>query len=239
MEIREEFIEKLDLAVESKNYSDIKNMLSDLHPADAAEVIELIGAEKQILVFRLLGKSLAAETFVEMDADMQFELIKAFSDSELRGILSELYLDDTVDLIEEMPANVVKRILSNTDNETRKKINELLSYPEDSAGSIMTVEFEELKASMSADEALTKIRATAFDKETIYTCYVTDKDRHLIGVISVRELLLAKDKTVGEMMTTSVISANTNDDKEEVTEKLREYGLIGLPVTDNENQRRG
>ncbi len=234
--MREEFINDIASFVETKNYSAIKNMICELHPADAAEVLTVVEPDKRLIVFRLMGKSLAAEAFVEMDIDMQFELLKSFNDTELRSILSELYLDDTVDLIEEMPANVVKRILANTDGETRKKINELLSYPEDSAGSIMTVEFVELKADMTLSNALDKIRRTGFDKETIYTCYVTEKDKHLIGVVSVRQILLSKENTIGDIMTTSVIKVNTHDDKEEVTEKLREYGLIALPVTDNEDR---
>lgn len=234
--MREEFVNEIAMLIESKNYPAVKNMICELHPADAAEVLCLADTDKRLIVFRLMGKSLAAEAFVEMDTDMQFELLKSFNDNELRGILSELYLDDTVDLIEEMPANVVKRILSNSDAETRKKINELLSYPEDSAGSIMTVEFVELKANMTVSNALDKIRETGFDKETIYTCYVTERDRRLIGVVSVREILLSKENTIGDIMTTNVIKVNTNDDKEEVTKKLREYGLIALPVTDKEDR---
>ncbi len=236
MEMNEEFIGELGILIENKNYSAIKSLVSELHPTDAAEMLALTEADKRLLVFRLMGKTLAAEAFVEMDPEMQIELIQNFNDNELRGILSELYLDDTVDLIEEMPSNFVKRILANSDAETRKKINEILSYPEDSAGSIMTVELVELKADMTLDAALEKIRATGFDKETIYTCYVTDKDRHLIGVVSVREILLSKGGTINDIMTSNVIKVNTHDDKEEVTEKLREYGLIALPVTDGEDR---
>ncbi len=234
--MREELTNEIALLIENKNYSKIKNIICEIHPTDAAEVLCAVEPDKRLLLFRLMGKSLAAEAFVEMDSEMQFELLKSFNDAELRSILDELYLDDTVDLIEEMPANVVKRILANSDSETRKKINELLSYPEDSAGSIMTVELVELKAEMTLSEALDKIRATGFDKETIYTCYVTEKDRRLIGVVSVREILLSKAGTIGDIMTTGVIKVNTGDDKEEVTEKLREYGLIALPVTDNEDR---
>ncbi len=236
MEMNEEFIRELDTLIENKNYPSIKKLISELHPTDAAEILSLVEADKRLLIFRLMGKALAAEAFVEMDPEMQVELLKSFNDNELRGILSELYLDDTVDLIEEMPSNFVKRILANSDAEMRKKINEILSYPEDSAGSIMTVELVELKAHMTLSDALEKIRATGFDKETIYTCYVTDKNRHLIGVVSVREILLSKGSTIGDIMTTNVIKVNTHDDKEEVTEKLREYGLIALPVTDKEDR---
>ncbi len=236
MEMNEEFIRELDTLIENKNYPSIKKLISELHPTDAAEILSLVEADKRLLIFRLMGKALAAEAFVEMDPEMQVELLKSFNDNELRGILSELYLDDTVDLIEEMPSNFVKRILANSDAEMRKKINEILSYPEDSAGSIMTVELVELKAHMTLSDALEKIRATGFDKETIYTCYVTDKNRHLIGVVSVREILLSKGSTIGDIMTTNVIKVNTHDDKEDVTEKLREYGLIALPVTDKEDR---
>ena len=234
--MNEEIAVRISELVSEKNYNAIKKELCELYPTDVAEIMSEIEPEKRHLVFRLLGKTLAAETFVEMDSDMQFELLKAFTDQELRSIIDELYLDDTVDIIEEMPANVVKRILASTDAETRKKINELLSYPEDSAGSIMTVEFVSLRADMTLSEALDKIRATGFDKETIYTCYVTDTNRHLIGVTSVREILLSKAERIRDIMTTNVIKVNTHDDKEEVTEKLREYGLIALPVTDAEER---
>ena len=234
--MNEEIAERISTLIDDKNYNAIKKELCDIYPTDAAEIISKIEAEKRHLVFRLLSKTIAAETFVEMDSDMQLELLKAFTDQELRSIIDELYLDDTVDLIEEMPSNVVKKILASTDAETRKKINELLSYPEDSAGSIMTVELVELKAGMTLTEALEKIRTTGFDKETIYTCYVTDSNRRLIGVTSVREILLSKETYIKDIMMTSVIKVNTHDDKEEVTEKLREYGLIALPVTDNEDR---
>lgn len=225
----------LNLLAEKK-YSSLKQILCDMNPIDLAELLSDLPDDKRPVLFRLLGKEQGAKCFVEMDPDVQMQLIHSFSDTELRGVLDEMYLDDTVDLIEEMPANVVKRILANADGETRKGINEILKYPDDSAGSIMTVEFVELKESMSVTEAFDTIKTTGVDKETIYTCYVTDSYRHLIGVITVKDMLLGQAGTVGELMETNIICVNTLTDREDVGTLFLEYGLMALPVVDGENR---
>ena len=212
-------------------------MLKEENPVDIAGILEEMPAEMLLLVYRLLPKELAAEVFAEMDNDQQEILIQAFSDQELQDVLDELYLDDTVDIIEEMPANVVKRILRQTKPEVRKKINEILHYPEDGAGSIMTIEYVDLKKNMTVDEAFSRIRATGVDKETIYTCYVTNADRKLEGLVTVRELLLSpKSAIIGDIMETHVIAASTLDDKEQVANQLKKYDFLALPVVDQENR---
>lgn len=225
----------LNLLTEKK-YSDLKQMLCEMNPIDLAGLLSELPDDKRPLLFRLLGKEQGAKCFVEMDSDVQMQLIHSFSDVELRGVLDEMYLDDTVDLIEEMPANVVKRILANADGETRKGINEILQYPDDSAGSIMTVELVELKETMSVTEAFDTIKTTGVDKETIYTCYVTDSFRRLIGVITVKDMLLGHAETVGELMETNIISVSTLTDREDVGTLFLEYGLMALPVVDQENR---
>ena len=193
--------------------------------------------EKLPLVYRILPKELAAEVFVNMESDAQELLIRAFSDNELREVLDELYVDDAVDIIEEMPATVVKRILQHTDPEVRKSINEILQYPEDSAGSLMTIEYVDLKKYMTVDDAFTRIRRTGVDKETIYICYVTDENRKLLGIVTVKDLLLSeKSKKIFEIMDTNIISVNTLEDKEVVADKFQKYDLLALPVVDQENR---
>ena len=186
----EETAHKISELFAKKEFHKIKNILIEINPTDIAAIFDELPKEQMLLLFRLLPKEEAAETFVELDGDMQEALITAFSDTELKEVIDELYLDDTVDIIEEMPATVVKRILKNTDSQTRKSINTLLKYPEDSAGSIMTPEFVDLKRDSTVEDAFKRIRRTGVDKETIYTCYVTDASRHLIGVTTVKELLL-------------------------------------------------
>ena len=189
------------------------------------------------VLFRILSKELAAEAFVEMDADLQESLIRVFSDSELKAVVDELYVDDAVDIIEEMPANVVKRILSQTDRDMRKMINEILKYPDDSAGSIMTTEYVSFKPDMTVTEAIKNIRRSGVDKETIYTCYVTEKDKKLIGIVTVRSLLMADDDDeISKIMEENVISVNTLEDKEDVANKLAKYDFLALPVVDRENR---
>ena len=218
-----------------KKFSQLKQLLSTMNPVDLAGILEEMPQDSLPLVYRLLPKELAAEAFAEMDNDLQEILIQAFSDKELQEVLDELYLDDAVDIIEEMPANVVKRILRQTSPEVRKKINEILHYPEDSAGSIMTIEYVDLKKTMTVDEAFSRIRATGVDKETIYTCYVTNHDRKLEGLVTVRELLLSpKTAIIGEIMQTHVIAASTLDDKEKVANQLQKYDFLALPVVDQE-----
>ncbi len=233
----EEIIEKLSSLYKSKNYSEIKKILTEFNPADIAVIFDEFSIEQRILFFRLLPKEEAAETFVELDNDTQEMLIHAFSDNELREVIDELYLDDTVDIIEEMPATIVKRILKNTDSQTRASINTLLKYPEDSAGSIMTPEFVDLKKTNTVEDAIKRIRRTGVDKETIYTCYVTDESRHLIGVITVKELLLHdNDDKIEELMETNIIYINTHDDQETAANLLSKYDFLALPVVDMENR---
>lgn len=220
-----------------KKFSQLKTVLSERNPVDIAGFLEEMPQESLLLIYRLLPKELAAEAFAEMDNDLQEILIQAFSDRELQEVLEELYLDDTVDMIEEMPANVVKRILRQTRPEVRKKINEILHYPEDSAGSIMTIEYVDLKKAMTVEEAFSRIRTIGVDKETIYTCYVTNPDRTLEGLVSVKDLLLAsKAAVIGDIMQTHVIAASTLDDKEQVANQLQKYDFLALPVVDQENR---
>ena len=236
MEIEEIVVEIREL-YERRQYASIKAILNDTNPADIAALFEEFENDQRLIMFRLLPKEEAAETFVELDIDSQEALIHAFSDNELREMMDELYLDDAVDLIEEMPASVVKRILKNTDNETRKSINTLLKYPEDSAGSIMTPEFVDLKMDMTVQDAFKRIRRTGVDKETIYTCYVTDSSRHLIGVTTVKELLLHDyEDVIGDFMETNVIFVNTLDDQELATQYFDKYNFLALPVVDMEER---
>ena len=223
--------------LEEKRFNELKAVLETLQPIDIAEFLYELPLEKQVLVFRILPKELAAETFVEMDSDSCEYIIKAFSDKELREILDELFLDDMVDIIEEMPANVVHRILSNSDSNVRAEINQLLQYPKDSAGSIMTTEFVSLKENMTVNEAFERIRKVGKDKETIYTCYVTDSTRKLCGLVSVKTLLLSETNVlIKDLMEQYMVSAKTTDDKEEVAVLFEKYGFLSIPVTDHEDR---
>lgn len=229
--------EEIEEMLNAKRYRELKTIFSSMEPADIALVFEDVPDTQLPLLFRILPKDMAAEVFVEMDNDSQELLIAAFSDRELKEVLDEMYVDDTVDIIEEMPASVVKRILRQADPETRRQINEILQYPDDSAGSIMTIEYVSLKADMTVADAFTRIRRTGEDKETIYTCYVTDKDRRLIGVVSVRTLLLADPADlICEIMETNLTCATTLEDKEEVAQKFSKYDYLALPVVDQENR---
>ena len=230
----------LDALLTEKKYSTIRDILITMNPADIASVFDSLEEERLPLLFRLLPKELAAETFVEMEPDAQELLIRGFSDSELREVVDELYVDDAVDIVEEMPANVVRRILSQADPQMRKDINEILRYPENSAGSIMTTEYVSLRPDMTVEESILRIRRTGVDKETIYTCYVT-RDRLLLGLITVKDLLLAQDDGmhISELMETNVISVNTHTDQEEVAQMLSKYNFLALPVVDGENRMVG
>ncbi len=232
-EVAEEMIGK-------KEYSALRRILCTAPAADIAEFLEECNKERFPFLFRILPKELAAEVFVEMDSDMQEILISAFSDYELRQMLDELYLDDTVDLIEEMPANVVSRILRNSTSGARKSINELLKYPDDSAGSIMTTEYVHLKPDMTVDDAFELIRKVAIDKETIYTCYVTSANRKLIGIVSAKALMISPRETkLSDIMESNVISVTTLTDKEEVGILFSKYDFLALPVVDAENRMVG
>ena len=228
---------KIEELLAEKKYSEIKEVFAQMNGADISALFEEVPENKIPLLFRLLPKVLAAETFVEMEADAQKMLIQGFSDNELKDVFDELYLDDAVDIVEEMPANVVKRILANTDPDTRKMINEVLKYPDDSAGSIMTIEYVSLRLNMTVEEAIKRIRRTGVDKETIYTCYVTDENRVLLGNISIKTLLLADENDViKDIMDTKFISAHTLEDQETVANKFNKYDLLAIPVVDDENR---
>lgn len=228
---------KIEELLAEKRYSEIKDVFAQMNGADISALFEEVPENKIPLLFRLLPKVLAAETFVEMEADAQKMLIQGFSDNELKDVFDELYLDDAVDIVEEMPANVVKRILANTDPDTRKMINEVLKYPDDSAGSIMTIEYVSLRLNMTVEEAIKRIRRTGVDKETIYTCYVTDENRVLLGSISIKTLLLADENDViKDIMDTNFISAHTLEDQETVANKFNKYDLLAIPVVDDENR---
>ena len=230
-------LEKINQLLSEKKYSAIRTLLTEENPTDVAEMFGELSDDTLLLLFRVLTKDTAAQVFVEMSSEKCETLIKSFSDSELRRVIDELYLDDTVDIIEEMPASVVKRILKNTDTETRNAINQILNYPKDSAGSIMTIEYVDLKKHYTVDHAFSHIKKSAVDKETIYTSYVTDNERHLIGVITAKDLMLAdRDDIVGDIMETNVISVNTLDDKEEVAKLFEKYGFLALPVVDKEGR---
>ena len=222
--------------LDEKKYASLRDILTTINPADIAAIFEDLEQDRLPLLFRLLPKELAAETFVEMDPETQELLIRGFSDNELKEVIDELYVDDAVDLVEEMPANVVKRILRQADPEMRTMINEILRYPEDSAGSIMTTEFVTLRPHMTVEEAIKRIRRTGVDKETINNCYVTE-DKTLIGMISIRTLLLADDdEVISDIMEPNVITVNTLADKEEVAQMFSKYGFLALPVVDQENR---
>ena len=219
-----------------RKMAELKSILAQLNPADVANIIESADGRDVIALFRLLPKELATEAFAYIDSEQQEQLILAFTDRELREVIDELFLDDTVDLIEEMPASIVNRILKNTDPVTRAQINELLAYPADSVGRLMTPEYVYLKTTMTVEESFAKIRAVGVVKETIYTCYVTE-ERKLVGVVSMLDLLTSSYETViGDIMDTNVISVHTKDDKEVAAAALSKYDLLALPVVDGENR---
>ncbi len=241
MEKQAPILEKTLLKLlEEKKYPSLRDILVTMNPSDVAGIFQALDQDRIPLLFRLLPKEQAAETFVEMEPEDQELLIRGLSDSELKEVLDELYVDDAVDLVEEMPANVVRRILGQADPETRATINELLRYPENSAGSIMTTEYVTLRPEMSVDESIQRIRRTGVDKETIYTCYVTE-NRTLLGLVSVKDLLLAEndDTPVREIMQTHVISVTTQTDQEEVAHMFAKYNFLAIPVVDAEHRMVG
>ena len=225
----------LTTLIAERKYSTVRDILVTMNPSDIAYIFAELEDDRLPVFFRLLPKELAADTFVEMEADAQELLIRGFSDTELREILSEMYVDDAVDVIEEMPANVVRRILEQADPQMRKEINEILRYPENSAGSIMTTEYVSLRPAMTVEEAILRIRRTGVDKETIYTCYVT-KNRTLLGLVTVKDLLLAEDDemSIADLMETNIISVNTHTDQEEVAQMFSKYNFLAFPVVDAE-----
>lgn len=223
--------------IENKKFAMLKPILSEMEPVDIAEVLNEIDEEKVCLVFRLLPKDLASDVFVEMDSDTQQVLISAFTDNELSNIINDLFADDTADIIDEMPSNVARRILKVASKDTRDNLNKLLGYPKDSAGTIMTPECITLRPSMTVDEALAKIRKQAYDKETIYTCYVTDNKKVLLGIVSAKDIILHQpNDIIGDFMHENVIFAQTYTDKEEVANLLSKYDLLSIPIVDSENR---
>ena len=232
-----ETAEKIVEDLSQKNYAEVKRILSEFNSVDLAEMLYEIPDDRLSIVYRLLPKELAADVFVNMDTEQQETLLSKFNDKEIKDVLNGLFVDDTVDIIEEMPAAIVKRILKQADKETRDSINAILSYPEDSAGSIMTTEYVSLKEEYLVKDAFEKIRRTGPDKETIYTCYVTDKSRKLVGIVSARTLLLsAPDDKISDVMETNVISVDTHTDKEYVAREIQRYGFLSMPVVDKENR---
>ncbi len=230
-------IEKALVLLEEKKFAELRTLLEEQNPVDINDIIDELSDEKSVLIYRLLPKELAAEVFVEMDTDKQEFLINFFSDSQLKDVFDELYYDDTADIIEEMPATVVKRILRVVSPDMRKAVNELLKYPEDSAGSIMTTEFVRLKKSYTVEESLDFIRSVGVNKETIYTCYVTDDKNHLIGIVTAKDLLLAdRDEVISEIMEENVISVNTITDTENIALMFSKYDFLALPVVDKEDR---
>ena len=239
---RFELVEKALLKMlAEKKYASLRDILVTMNPIDVAGLFDDL-EEKQIpVMFRLLPKEQAAETFVEMEPEAQQLLIQGFSDNELREVLDELYVDDAADLVEEMPANVVRRILTQADPEMRSSINQILRYPENSAGALMTMEYVSLRPDMTVEESILRIRRQGVDKETIYTCYVLSADRTLQGIVTVKDLLLAEsdDTEIKEIMTENVISVTTQDDQEEVAKMFSKYNFLALPVVDTEKRMVG
>ena len=234
----DETLEKLKELVKERQYNELKREFTDLYPTDIAFLLDDMPEEYRPVCFRLLPKDIAADVFVELESDSQEMLIKSFSNTELESILDELYLDDTVDIIEEMPSNVVKRILKYSDPDTRKEINKILQYPEDSAGSIMTTEFIKLRQSNTVEQAFDIIRKNGDEAETINVCYVTDEGCHLQGYVTIRTLVLEKDTStkIADIMDTQIISVSTRDDKEDVAQDMSKYDFDAMPVVDSENR---
>ena len=231
-----ELKEKIQDLLEQRTFLELKNYLLEQNPVDIAECFDDLDEKEVSLCFRLLEKELATEVFVNMDSDRQKSLINGLSDARLKEILEEICPDDAADLVGEMPAAVVSRILKHTDKETREAINVILRYPKNSVGSIMTTEYVSLRRDMTVGEAIAKIRRVGVDKETVYTCYVSEK-RKLVGVISVKNLLTANDDEIIEnLMTTECISVLTTDDREEAVEKIGKYGFLAIPVLDKEER---
>lgn len=226
--------------IEEKKYQEYKKVVNELPEIDVAQWIEELQEEQMIIAFRALPKDLAADVFSYLSSDSQQLIINGITDKELKNIVEDLYIDDAVDMLDEAPANVVQRVLQNASNETRTLINQFLNYKEDTAGSIMTAEFLDLKKGMTVKEALDRIRRICKDKETSYTCYVLDKNRILEGMITVKTILMAKDEEmIDDLMDTQVIYTTTNEDKENVAKLLSKYDLFALPVVDNENRMVG
>ncbi len=237
MENKENFIDEINSLLEKKNFKGIAQMLAELQPIDIAEMAVMFSIKERAILYRLLPKDVAAEVFVELESDMQEELIHGFTDNELHGVLKELFIDDTVDIIEEMPASVVRRIVINCPQDMREEINNILAFDKNTAGSIMTPEYIALKPEMTVKEAFKYIRSQSLDSETVYTLYVIDNKRKLKGVVSVRELFLANEaETIEKVMNDNVIYVETLSDREEAAKLLNKYDFLALPVVDKEQR---
>ena len=229
--------EKILELLEGRGFSQAAALLKDMNPADVAQVLGELPEQKMPVAFRLCPKELAADAFAYMPPDAQEILVRGFSDRELEEVMEQLFVDDAVDMLEEMPANVIKRVLRHVDADTRKMINQMLNYPKDSAGSIMTMEYVDLKRSMTVEQAFERIRRTGVEKETVYTCYVTDSRRKLEGIITVKDLLLApKDAVLRDIMETNIKFVSTHTDQEEAARALSKYDFLALPVVDGEER---
>lgn len=227
--------ERIEALLDERRFKELKEQLETMHPVDIVDVLNELEERQMGLVFRLLAKEEAAEVFTDMESDMREYLINALTDAELEEVVDEMYVDDMVDVLEEMPANVVDRLLTITDEDTRRKINVLLKYPEDSAGSIMNVEYISLRKEMTVEEAILKIRQVGINRETIYTCYVTEKKK-LVGAVDIKDLLTAGEtRLIEDIMDENVLFAKTMDDQEEVAKTIRKYGLVAIPIIDHEN----
>ncbi|MGN0171467.1 MAG: magnesium transporter, partial [Acutalibacteraceae bacterium] len=225
----EQLVDRANELLANRRYSLLRELLTELNRADTAQVLEMLPEDKLPLAFRILPKEIAAEAFAYFESDTQEALIRAFSDRELKEVLDELYIDDTVDMIEEMPAGVVKRILMVAPHDMRRSINQILQYPDDSAGSLMTTEFVDLKKDMTVEEAFIRIRRTGVDKETIYTCYVTEPDRTLIGMVTAKTLLLSdKDAVIEDIMEDKIISVSTHEDQETTAQLFNRYDFLAI-----------
>ena len=239
MEELEILIEKVTQLISNGAISSLRDLFSEMNPVDTALLMDELEAKERLFVFRVLPKDISADVFAYLEPESQEELVRMINDAELERLLDEMFLDDVVDFLEEVPANVVTRVLAHSDSETRKLINRFLKYPEDSAGSIMTIEMVQLHTSFTAAQAIEQIRKTGVDKETVYTCYCTDKHRHLLGSIPLLSLLLCdKDTLVGDIMEEEpqLISVNTLDDREYVADIVSKYDLLSVPVVDNEGR---
>ncbi len=237
MEGYEEKLEFLEKLLQEKRFTELKEYLVNMMPADIAEFIDTMKPTEALIVYRLLSKTEAVEVFPLIDMERQKEITSLISEEELKAIVDEMFFDDMMDLLGEVPANIVKKILKNTTQKQRTLINQFLKYPEESAGSLMTIEFVDLHKKMNAQEAMTRIRKTGLDKETIYTCYVMAEHRELEGIVSLKNLVLAQeDELVENLMTDEFISVNTHDDQEYIAEIFKKYDLLSVPVVDNERR---
>lgn len=236
MEI-DEIVITINNLLENKRISDLHTYLEDINKADFPEILNRLEEDQLIIIYRLLSKEKAAEVFVQLDTDEQERLISYLTDKEIKNVMNELYMDDAVDLIEEMPANVVKRILKNTKPEDRKVINELLKYPEDTAGSMMTTEFMDLKENMTVDECFKRIKRTGTNSENLYNCFVLTVDRKLLGIVDIKDLLIAdRNQMVKDIMDTNVVKVSTLEDQEEVAKCFEKYDIVSMPVVDKEDR---